>query len=385
MGAQEDLIAQIMGQSTTGADVTDLGNFQKAIGANDYWKQAAVPIGAAKFDTSTWKPSTTAGVLAAQGFLGSILNGLGQRNEADQMNKVASVLPALYSDPISVSAPEGVDPGAFGALKASAIARNSKGQSAALSDLMNKVLGVRLAGQTAAEEAKGKILGANAAYGIGNIQNPDSPIAKEEDAARNEILTAAKYPAVAKLQTTSTALSQLKDIKDLNTASSDIPFATLFIGGLDGSVVREGEYARVAGANPFLEKFRNQLEGALNGTSTLGVDIKRQMFGELQKTQQGLLGEAIIQTAPRIATAKARGADPAKIYPFDPNMSFTTDHVAGDITKQTPGSADLTTTLTAIRDEMKNPATTFERKQQLRDYANSLAPKPTTYNSVPIG
>lgn len=159
--------------------------------------------------------------------------------------------------------------------------------------------------------------------------NPASPqykqlqaIMAEEDSARNELLTATKYPAIQKLQTTSTALSQLKNIKDLDTASSDIPFATLFIGGLDGSVVREGEYARVAGANPIFDNFRNQLEGALNGKSSLGVGIKKQMYNELVKTQKGLLAEALNQSKPRLDTALSRGANAARVMPFDAEMTF---------------------------------------------------------------
>jgi len=145
----------------------------------------------------------------------------------------------------------------------------------------------------------------------------------EEDNARTELLTGAKYPSIAKYRNTTTALSQLNDIKDIDTASSDIPFATLFIGGLDGSVVREGEYNRVQGANPILAKFQNQLEGALNGTSQLGVKIKRQMFKELAMTQKGLKSAAQKEAEARLKTAVDRGADPNNILKFDSQDFFS--------------------------------------------------------------
>lgn len=161
--------------------------------------------------------------------------------------------------------------------------------------------------------------------GIDDI--PDSPFYQkkkdtraEEDAARKDI---AALPSVQKLNVVSTALAQLKNIKDIDTSSSDIPFATLFIGGLDGSVVREGEYARVQGANPFLDKFRNQLEGALNGKSSLGVDIKKRMYQELIQTQKGLVAESTREATPRLNVALGRGAkDQQTVLPFDPNMQF---------------------------------------------------------------
>lgn len=100
-----------------------LNAFQRTVSANDYWKTAAVPLLSARFDTSTWSPGTTLGVSAVQGFLGSLLSGIGNQKEAQQMQLATSVLPALYANPNAVANP-GIDAEAFEGLKLSAAREN---------------------------------------------------------------------------------------------------------------------------------------------------------------------------------------------------------------------------------------------------------------------
>lgn len=308
--------------------VGDLAAFNQSVTQSDPYGITSRTLNSWAPDTSTWSPVESGVGLFAKSFLAGLLGNQARQNAAQQTNALISVLPQLRSDPMNVALPEGMNPEAFANFRGTAALKNylAKEQEAQTQKKFDSDLLARMLGKRA--DVIGEAVGKRDIYGP-NTFDPDSPAAKqlsaikaEEDAARNEILTATKYPAVSKLQTTSTALSQLKNIKDLNTASSDIPFATLFIGGLDGSVVREGEYDRVAGSNPFLIKFKNQLESALNGSSSLGVEVKQQMYRELQKTQKGLYAEALLQTAPRIATAKQRGADPKNILPFDPEMKF---------------------------------------------------------------
>lgn len=305
----------------------DLSAFSNTVQQSDPYGIAGRSLAAWQPDISTWSPATSGITSFAKSFLSGVLGNYARQDAADQLNSVIGVLPQLRADPLNVTAPADVDPDAFAALKGSAILKHylRQEQDRELdkrfqSDLLMKLLG-----------KKAEVIGESQAYdamGLGG-QDPNSPAYKaqqavksEEDAARNELLTGSKYPAIQKLQVTSTALSQLKNIKDIDSASSDIPFATLFIGGLDGSVVREGEYNRVAGANPLLAKFQNQIESALNGKSTLGVNIKKQMYNELVKTQKGLLAEALVQASPRLATALGRGAEAKNVLPFDPKMTF---------------------------------------------------------------
>lgn len=103
-----------------------IDQFQKILAANDIYKQIAAPIGAVRFNTDTWNPGTTAAVTAGQAFLAAALNTYGQESEGAQIAKVAQILPDIYKNPASAVAPEGVDAGAFGALKLSASAEQER-------------------------------------------------------------------------------------------------------------------------------------------------------------------------------------------------------------------------------------------------------------------
>lgn len=131
-----------------------------------------------------------------------------------------------------------------------------------------------------------------------------------------------KLPSVTKLRTTRAAIGQISNMADLDTASSDIPFATLFIGGLDGSVVREGEYARVQGANPILNKYLRQIESTLNGRSALGTEIKKQMFNELLLMESGLAEQAQLDVGEIVDIAQKRGASPEYIRKPDFSLEY---------------------------------------------------------------
>lgn len=150
-------------------------------------------------------------------------------------------------------------------------------------------------------------------------------IREEEDAARKEINA---LPAVQQYQVASSAISRIEKLASIDTGSSDIPFATLLIGGLDGSVVKEGEYNRVSGANPFFEKFKNQIEGALNGTSKLGVDVKKQMLEEFKASTADLYSEAQKQASVRLGIAEGRGANRANAFPLSKNNSLANTETA---------------------------------------------------------
>lgn len=327
-----------------GAD--DLASFIGAVQSTNPYGVAGQTLNAWQPNTSTWTGAEAGIGNFAKSFLGTLLGNYAQEQAAEQAAKVVSVLPQLNKDPMSVVAPEGVDSGPFALLRGSSYLKNQARQQATAQSLLergidisdpslaNLPIGERIAramGKIKESEAEGTIKGQNKGYGLTDAEsalNPDSPqyqqskiVREEADAARAEI---AKMPAVQKLQTTSTALAQIDKMKDLDTRSSDIPFATIFIGGLDGSVVKEGEYSRVAGSNPFLEKYRNLFESVLNGGSELGVDMKRQMYQEMMESQKSLLDEANRQSASRLATATKRGALAADVLPYNPQMAFGT-------------------------------------------------------------
>lgn len=95
----------------------DLNAFQQQVRQDDIYTELAPLVSGTKFNHSTWSPTESMGVTAGQAFLSTILSGLGQQNEAEQMQKVVNVLPQLYADPTSVGVPEGVDSAPFNRLK----------------------------------------------------------------------------------------------------------------------------------------------------------------------------------------------------------------------------------------------------------------------------
>lgn len=120
--SSEALAAFLNGSGVSGnTGSAEINAFKKTLAENDIYKQAAAPILAAKFDTSTWTPKQTLATTAAQSFIGALLNAYGQKQESNQLTQLATVLPSLYANPIDTNAPDGVDVGAFAGLKAAAI------------------------------------------------------------------------------------------------------------------------------------------------------------------------------------------------------------------------------------------------------------------------
>jgi len=140
-----------------------------------------------------------------------------------------------------------------------------------------------------------------------------------EDEASKDI---ENLPSVEKLRMVRGSLAELKSLAPLDSASSDIPFTTLFIQALDGSVVREGEYARAEGANPLIAAWKNRLEGTLNGESSLGPPIKMQMYNELllRANDMAQLAERDINL--RKDRAAQYSANPEKIGNIDTSIDY---------------------------------------------------------------
>lgn len=195
---------------------------------------------------------------------------------------------------------------------------NDKGQIVSLKPLIDIE-----AERTAATEAA-KVRGQNAGWGGDAGENPDSPQAKklqkvkdEEDARRKEI--GALLPA-QKITATLTALPALEVLAKDNTKTSDIPFVYQFIQSQDGGVVKEGETARVEGAAPVLGQFKAQLEGALNGTSTLTPAIKQQMVTEMKRIALAQYKNFSTMAEPYFMTGETRGAARDRMNPFPANI-----------------------------------------------------------------
>ena len=140
-------------------------------------------------------------------------------------------------------------------------------------------------------------------------------IAGEEDQRRKEIEALAP-----KLRATTLALPALEQLAGDDTGTSDIPFIYQFVQAQDGGVVKEGEIALVEGASPLLTYYKAQLEGALNGQSTLTPAIKQQMVSEMKQVAQAQYVGLQRLAEPILKIGEARGAKRDRMFPFDQGM-----------------------------------------------------------------
>lgn len=319
-----------------------LNAFSRTIGQNDYWKLGGGALGSAKLDTSTWNPATTAAVTGAQGFLSALLSGYGTRQEAQQLDAVRAVLPQLRAGE-DVALPDFVDPEAAAGLKLNIAQENADRQALRaakekeLEISAAKVLydkGMQVNPQTKKlepvpgfAEALGGIEKAkeDAKWGTTDpLKNPASPqalglkaIKDEEDARRTEITT--KVPSIGKIQNIAALVPSLESLAKQDTKTSDIPFVYQFIQAQDGGVVKEGEQATVRGSSPLLQRYSAELEGALNGTSTITPARKQQMVNEMKLMVSSQLDALPKQVEKYLAIGEQRGASRANMMPFDVN------------------------------------------------------------------
>ena len=310
----------------------DLGTFQNSILQSDPYGLAARSLGAAKFDNSTWSPTTTAATSFGQAFLQGLLGRYAQQNAADQTNKVIAVLPQLKSDPMSVIAPEGVDEGAFANLKANAVIRNQLATAQKEKTLAEMMQAVGIAGLT----KKAEVLGENEAYnalGQGGV-NPNSPaykVAQDEKKSQldidSKITDARNYLKTvgAPYITARENLDLLtKNFKESNPAT-DLIYAIAANKILDpAAIVRENDIENIQGIVPYLEKSIKGFKQYITPTGTISPEgkavILRTIAPKLEAMGQNYKGLLDTETT-RLRTL---GADPTLLaatpyQPFDLN------------------------------------------------------------------
>lgn len=148
--------------------------------------------------------------------------------------------------------------------------------------------------------------------------NPE--VVKEEDAARAEL---AKLPSVAQFMVQQKTFPLVKAFKDEDTKSSDVGFVYNYVKSLDDGAVRNEEINMANSSNPLIQKWRSTLEGALTGQSTLTVELKNQMYKELEMAQGNLYKQATDDINKRYGIASQRGVTDIKnISPIDLSLKF---------------------------------------------------------------
>lgn len=143
-------------------------------------------------------------------------------------------------------------------------------------------------------------------------------ISGAEDKLRGEI---EKLPSVVQTLQSNKALAGLDAIKDLDSKSSDLPFIYSLITGLDGGVVKEGEYNIVQGSNPLLQQYKGTLEATLNGKSVLTPELKRQIVDELKLSAMATKIQALKDMEPRFQTALRRSSDIRNLLPIEVDLT----------------------------------------------------------------
>lgn len=257
----------------------DLANFGNTIQQSNPYGIAGQTLAAWQPDYSTFSPAASGMTAFGKAFLSGLLGNYARNDTASQMQKVVGVLPQLQANPASVVMPEGVDPAAFSMLQGSSILKNlqrdaveQETQRKFNSDLAMKLLG-----------KKAEILGENQAYselGGTGVENPNSPQYKVTKDKEEKLITLRKdFNALdpvknfAKASQAANALSGA--LRDKNKVSDQelVRYSILMIE--PGMAVREGEQGAVANSQSIPEAWKGQLEGALNGKSVLGEDIRQ--------------------------------------------------------------------------------------------------------------
>lgn len=197
-----------------------------------------------------------------------------------------------------------------------------KDQAEALeAEIQRKVKETRLTSQAEKEGENDALRTFEAETGQKHPDDPalklDKAIAEEEDKIRREINT--YVPSTKQLANMQKAVPLVAAFKDQNTKSSDVGFVYNYIKSLDDGAVRGEEIDMANASNPLVLKYRNELQGALTGTSELGTELKNQMYRELRQAQKNVFEQTMKDVEPYLKIGEGRGAKRVKMLPFDPD------------------------------------------------------------------
>jgi hypothetical protein len=357
--ADKDTIAALMGGLSSGGGVSELATLRNTIAQNDMWRQAAAPILGARFDTSTWSPGTTVGVTAGQAFLGALLNGIGQRSEAAQLEKVAQVLPALYEDPGSVVVPDGVDREAFGILKLGQMAKDEARTVAMQQDQMKRALDVLDAGRTEEAKTTGELKAKGEYYKQSGSEDPENPSVKSAGELAKQLMNNKEVIDFGEIRNRVQVLQKAA----LDPSSvADLDYVIGIAKILDPtSVVRESEGQTVIDSQSIPASVLGQLNKSLAG----GSGIDRTALFALAKRHFDTRASRVNDLADHYATlAKAKRA----------NINDTLDFIrSGTKLKDVvvPGSVlPVPSTISPLMDLAKQFPNTPEGRAAFRKAAN---------------
>jgi hypothetical protein len=279
----------------------DLKTFQGNVSKDNFMLNLGPAISGAKFNMGTWSPETRATTSFAQGFLGAILQGLGQNQVAEQTRQAAALLPLLYSNPDSVQMPEGMDADAFESLRGAAQLTKLQQQAyrqQATQELYNDLfkagaiesLKADAGANAAGTEAFNKVVGENKAWdairnmsaGESAMGEPTNPKDPRYQVRQDQLALAEKLrkeftgrPENVKFNEVADRYNVLKMALSDPSSISDNDFVVGLAKILDpGSVVRESEGQKLIDSQSIPASVLGQLNTALQGGQALSPEAR---------------------------------------------------------------------------------------------------------------
>lgn len=306
MAANDILAALLQGAGAGGRTATgdsSLNSFLNTVAENDIYRQIAEPLSKVQFDYSGMSNAGRAGLGFGQAFISGLLNEYSKRQEGEQLQKVAQILPQLYANPQVVSAPEGVDTQAFQQLKLGALANEFK-RGTEKKDKLNDLEGDLLkdlfkSKPTLAMQALG--IEAPAQVSPSSIAVTDSPLAQGNLSTNQKMQEYYKANIAADMPPSQAAIAARQQVEGeikANTKSID-----------EAKIAREEGQKLIDLANTAKAgiKMAGQT-GKFNTVANLYENIAS-VFGS-EEAQQQLRGDALLgSVAPELITSnKAPGA-----------------------------------------------------------------------------
>jgi hypothetical protein len=328
----------MFGGLNQGASVEDITGFQNTIAANNIYRQIAKPVLGAQFNTSTWTPNQTIAATAAQAFLGSALNALGQRSESNQLESLAAALPSLYANPLGTPVPEGVDPMAFNTVRAQTLARgtaqNQVANQSAILDMFKANVDAKAAAESAKNAAKGKIEGENEAWGTtaGGAENPESPKAKKLTDLQSKFNALEEVQNFKYVQRLS---KQLSDTIKNPLAVADPLIAKMAVQLVEPKLaVNAGEAAGLAASTSIPGEWKAAISQSLTGGTKLPPEVKAGLIEIMKDAYKAHAGSYSSTFNQFKNEAKYYGIDSGRISPIGDPLEF--DQFIGDSKTETP-------------------------------------------------
>lgn len=311
--ANNDVLTSLLLASQTGANPEDIIAFQNNATKGSVYNQIAVPVAGMQFDASSWSPTQKLGTSALQSFISSALQSLGEKDVANQLSTVASVAPNLYSNPLSVSVPAGVNESAFNALKLSSMARQAQAKSALSTKLMQDLFGINIAGETEKAKIQGQLEAYNnSSNGNENLLNPlNKEAATFTTGLRKELLG---NPNLRGFDVVKNSINILANAMTDTRAISDLDYIYGVAKILDpNSVVRESEAGMVIDSNSIPNTTLGYLNKMLHAGGALDLAQRKAIFDLASRHFNTLSEKAKTTQKLYIDMAKRKGADPLDV------------------------------------------------------------------------